>query len=386
MTIRIRAIDTLFFKDGKPFSMGEESWAESMFPPPPSALFGAIRTLYFTHNREEIPLINTAEDPTKNLEVKCINFSIYDSPYFIAPRDLVRIKSDSNEKEFGLLRLTQTRGITNNGLPGMLDWENKNQVVETCEGLVTGRSLATYINNNQWRKSTEVYPFNRYCSTEPKTGIGKNRQINVAEDGLLYRVGMKRFAFDDKENIEYLFINLRISGLPDNKIPNCGLMKLGGEGKSAYYKLLQDDLTANFSLSTKSRFFKMYLITPAIFKNGWYPSWLKWSEKDNTYEGEWQGLKLKLITAAIGKPLAIGGYDMYKKRPKPLFRAVPAGSVYYFHLEDNTQAEQLNDLQFISISETLIPKTTSQPYFPTTAQEGFGRVFFCAADNPIEHL
>ena len=41
--IKLEPIDTLFFRDGKPFSMGEQSSAHGIFPPYPSTLFGAIR-------------------------------------------------------------------------------------------------------------------------------------------------------------------------------------------------------------------------------------------------------------------------------------------------------------------------------------------------------
>jgi CRISPR type III-B/RAMP module-associated protein Cmr3 len=36
--------DTLFFRDGRPFSMGTETWATSIFPPYPSTVYGAIRS------------------------------------------------------------------------------------------------------------------------------------------------------------------------------------------------------------------------------------------------------------------------------------------------------------------------------------------------------
>ena len=34
--IEIEALDTLFFRDGKPFTMGQDTVGESIFPPHPS--------------------------------------------------------------------------------------------------------------------------------------------------------------------------------------------------------------------------------------------------------------------------------------------------------------------------------------------------------------
>ena len=43
MIIEISALDTLFFRDGKPFSMGENHWTNSIFPPNMSTVYGADR-------------------------------------------------------------------------------------------------------------------------------------------------------------------------------------------------------------------------------------------------------------------------------------------------------------------------------------------------------
>ena len=51
MRIRIKALDTLFFRDGKPFTSGEETWADGTFPPYPSVLYGALRTWFITNQK-----------------------------------------------------------------------------------------------------------------------------------------------------------------------------------------------------------------------------------------------------------------------------------------------------------------------------------------------
>ena len=44
MWYKIKPLDTLFFRDGRPFTMGSETWANLIFPPYPSTLYGAIRS------------------------------------------------------------------------------------------------------------------------------------------------------------------------------------------------------------------------------------------------------------------------------------------------------------------------------------------------------
>ncbi len=66
-----------------------------------------------------------------------------------------------------------------------------------------------------------------------------------------------------------------------------------------------------------------------------------------------EGIKIKLITAAIGKPLNIGGWDIVQNAPKIMRRAVPAGSVYYFKLIEGTGEEVLQKFNHQNISDFL---------------------------------
>jgi CRISPR-associated protein Cmr3 len=51
--IEIHALDTLFFRDGKPFERGEESVANGSFPPLPSVIYGALRTAFLGESFEK---------------------------------------------------------------------------------------------------------------------------------------------------------------------------------------------------------------------------------------------------------------------------------------------------------------------------------------------
>jgi len=46
--LRINPFDTFFFRDGKPFTMGDDSWADGIFPPSPSVIYGALRTAWIS--------------------------------------------------------------------------------------------------------------------------------------------------------------------------------------------------------------------------------------------------------------------------------------------------------------------------------------------------
>jgi len=72
MLAKITPLDIVFFRDGKPFSWGEETWAGGIFPPYPSTIYGALRTMWFSENIQEFSKANTEKDKTAKIEVKHI--------------------------------------------------------------------------------------------------------------------------------------------------------------------------------------------------------------------------------------------------------------------------------------------------------------------------
>ena len=120
-------------------------------------------------------------------------------------------------------------------------------------------------------------------------------------------------------------------------------MQLGGESKGARFEKLSEDLFMNINnieSSFEHGYFKIYLATPAIFENGWFPKWLN----KVSFEGEYNGIKLKLVPCVIGRPLAIGGWDVVQNKPKPLRKAVPEVSIYYFKILNNSDKENIKDV------------------------------------------
>ena len=138
---------------------------------------------------------------------------------------------------------------------------------------------------------------------------------------MLYRVAMKRMK-DTSLIVEFDGLNI--------ELPQSSLMKLGGEGRPVYFEAIDSVNIPPMKITNK---FKIYLSTPAIFKKGWLPEWMD----SNSLEGHYNGLRLKLITASIGRVVHIGGFDIKAREPKQMRRAVPAGSVYYFEILNNEQ-------------------------------------------------
>jgi CRISPR-associated protein Cmr3 len=359
MNIKVDAFDTLFFRDGKPFSFGAETWADAVFPPAPSVIYGALRGKYFGEHIDKLNQAETDDDPTKKGEqpqrpgliLKTVALQNENSLLFPLPLDCVQEK-DSQERHVFVLRYQQKIPMSNCPVATVFVPE-KNRIVEHKPGLLKDNAFQEYLCGQTENLSYDK--LSEYMVSEPKIGIGRENSSHVSQDGMLYRMDMHRLAsrmtFGKTPQTLSLFVEFEGIDLPAE-----GILRLGGEGKAAHYTLSDATIAAPPQLNGNQ--FKIYFASPAIFEKGWLPEWIN----AKTLEGNYGNLKVRLETAIIGKPIVIGGFDMKQKAPKTMRRAVPAGSVYYFTLIAGTPQEAVDTFHHRCISD----------YDP---QQGFGLTF-----------
>jgi len=317
--IKLNALDTLFFRDGKPFSMGDESWAEGVFPPFPSVLYGALRTAFFAENGNDFEKAGLYDDPTKRLVIENVYLKSEVNSLFPMPLDF--LKSEASEIHYHLLKAKnkeKLEGVFSNcatpyALMNPSD-EIGGEKLDTVDNILTDKvQLIDYLHNE---KISRAYSLGDFITREPKVGIGRDRYTASSSDtGMLYRINMSRPAtLQSSLSIVVEYSGLDLSGIR--------LLKLGGEGRSVscLHELKSVIEPPDVKVSNEE-FFKIYLATPAIFNKGWYP------ELEN----------VDILAAAVGRRVPVGGFNMrskyengkWKPFPKPLRYAVPAGSVYY---------------------------------------------------------
>jgi CRISPR-associated protein Cmr3 len=348
--IEIRALDTLFFRDGKPFTMSEETWANSLFPHfSPSVLLGALRSSYGAENKLDSLSINQA---TKLLNIKNFGLLLNNEFTFSVPSDLIGYEGTTET-----LNLIDNLG-SSNPFTKILIGKSFQKSDELDDYRFDLKDFNSYLNGktdfhyNLGKRKNTLLDINEFISIEPKLGIGRERATNTTRQGALYRVGMTRL--EGKKEGNKLSIYVMIDGLTLNTE---ALIRLGGEGKIASYKHLKEQLTINTPTEWENiEGFKLYLSTPAIFDKGIIPNWI---DENKGMLGEIAGIKVKLSTCSVGRYLSFGGFDMENNCPKAMKKAVPSGSVYYFELIDtsNTQKQMdiiINHFKSHSISEDKI--------------------------------
>lgn len=370
MFYKITPFDTLFFRDGRPFTIGAETWANSIFPPYPSTVYGAIRTWIIFEKgtlrdfkegkfKEEIGLPPPPEKEGNSNELKeeCKGTLKLYGPIiclknilrFPLPKDLLKKKSSKDENYLFPLSSIKKPDIfiSDYKLANILI--NKNDFeLEEAEGFLDMPSIIDYLEGKN--ENLKLIPKSEIFIIEPKIGIKRNKITLSSEKDHLYRAPMIRL---QKETS--LFV--QVEGL--KKYPEKGIIQLGGEGKTAKIEKCTEDLLKELrevNFEFKNKIFKLYLLTPAIFQKGWLPYFID----EANFQGNKEGIELELIGCSLGKYVSIGGWDLINKEPKPMYKAVPAGSVYYFKILNNTYPEKIKEVFHLKSISDIKP------------EEGFG--------------
>jgi|Deesub1362A_J573_1020465.scaffolds.fasta_scaffold02363_8 CRISPR-associated protein Cmr3 len=341
MRIFIEPNDILMFRDGRPFAGGFDHFARCIFPPSPGTIYGALRSHIlsvrwpefkrFITNPEGIPseikreIGSAFEKGTLNI----IHLSIAEklsqglNLIYPFPRDLVKKKDCKDETLYILSPEDLNTNLLLTDLPQNLSymWIYEREIVKSISGFITQADMVDYLCGRPFSLS-QLKKVNEIFEKEPRTGIRKSRIRRSVEAAGLY-------------SVEYLRLNDKVGFAVEVKgtklLPEEGIIRLGGDHRSArYYKTLWSDIPVEEikKIVDRKRRFKLFLTTPAIFSQGWLPSWINKA----SMEGRWNGLLIRLIGACVDKPRYIGGFDIARGMPKIMKKAVPEGSVYYFEI------------------------------------------------------
>ena len=350
MTIRINPLDTFFFRDGKPFTMGSETWTDSLFPPSPSVFYGALRSCWLLNQKEGFSKDNIRD--SESLKIKGIFLEIGGAVFLPVPKDFLQEKVKKSNRH--TVVLGELSSVVSNKPINQVATKKDDIIVEEIEGnaLFEDTQYENYLDKHDI-ENLQYKPAKDYIVKESKIGISRNIDTHTTEEGLLYRVDFNRF---DTTKSDIAFV-IDFEGLD---FPQQGTLRLGGEAKLAAYELINTTEIKAPNVSSQSRF-KLCLATPTILENGWLP---KWINKD-TLIGEFGidvKIQVKLITAIIGKPISIGGFDIDKREPKLMYKAVPAGSVYQFELLKGSMEDAIKLFHGQAFSDEHLNEHTKQGF------------------------
>jgi CRISPR-associated protein Cmr3 len=303
--IAVVPMDSLMFRDGKPFS-GDTHFAKSVFPPFPSSFAGLLRTHFgkyvsWQENKMKELGLGFADD-YGDFKITGAYLEKDGEFYFCVPADLAHEKN-KDDVVAAALPIEKDNDIKSSFvLPKKLRYSpDINGLQPFSSGFISATDMEKYLKADI--KDIKVVKQEDFVDKELRTSvkIGKNA---AAEEGKLFTAELLRF----RENV-----NFAVAFLGPEFADKEQFATFGGEKRGVKLSKREKITLPDVQVQDK---IKLVLTSPAYFENMQTP--------DLQIEG------LELLSAVSLGYENIGGWDLAKHSPKPMKKAVKAGSVYYY--------------------------------------------------------
>jgi len=316
MFVRLRAVDNFFFRNAAPFDAGTDERAVSLFPPLPSSYAGALASL-----------ATSVSSSKPRIKIGFSGIMMNGQVHFPRPLDTKIIAAaDKNEGDTYSIQTLKliTAPVSSYPLPYALIPSDIWRGEKDPSGMffLKEQEMNAYLEGKT--RTLKCVSIEEQIRYQNKVAIRIDEKSKNVVQGDMAQIQMV------SPGAAELLVEADSVTITDNQS-----IKLGGENRSASVQKMPDH-PFNIRPGSGSRYFKLYLATPALFKHGWFPGWLDPENFIGTFCYKKRSVKVHLICAATGKPLAAGGFGFDKRagkiQPRELRLAVPAGSVYYFEL------------------------------------------------------
>lgn len=333
--VRLSAVDTLFFRDGTPFTPEGTAQASvgGLFPPSPDSVSGAVRAALGRLNHCDLPppQVNGRRTESPNERVERLRRLRFEAPYLLdgdtplipVPRHI--LGTSEGDK-------WQPRALLAPGTPVTCDLGDEvrlPEVVRNDRGVPLTElkqaegywmrfdDLAPVLRGELPEEKKELVPQRCLWRTEQRTGLERSSSTRTATKGMLYNARHVR----PKDNVS---LGVRIQGVPsDWRLPFEMLIPLGGEGRFAECVPWDDQAVTGLEMPLREAVASgramLIALTPLILSSA-----VCRGEEPLTELGE-----VRVVSACLDRPARIGGWNSLKRRPRPMRSVLPAGSVLF---------------------------------------------------------
>lgn len=350
------ALDTLFFRESRPMESVGGSELQSSFPPPARTLVGAVRTSIGE-------ALNTdwrryASDPQHPLRARigspdALGPLAFTGPWLAqAGKRLyampLAVLFDAQGKQ---TRLQPAASPQHCDLGHVCLPEKANASLMGAapkeKAFITQEGLLAFLEGQPVNKE-HIVEARTLFSHEERLGIARDNSSRVTGDGLLYQTRHVRPHADAN-----LAIGIGVSGLDEQGIPDQGIVRLGAEGRLANWQRKSAPAGLLPKNPESARGLVLLLQTHALFAAGWLPDGFSPIEREGQtlWQGQINGISLRIVCAVTGKPVREGGWDLVNHSPRALQSLVPAGSCYFCELVEGDLAQACQALNGIKIGQ-----------------------------------
>ncbi len=337
--IRFEPLDSLFFRDGRPYDQGEHGQADvaSLFPPPPPSLVGAVRAAGARalgwksgHWNEAVRRrLGDREslDPLRFRGPLLIrNHGKANTCLFPAPANLVgRSESGTIEPESLSLLYPGTSGARCD-LGENVRLPSAERIAEGAKPLCRNgwwiaREGLERILQGEPPRPDELVHRSRIWREEPRVGIARNPETRTTGEGAMYSPRHVRLAAG-------IALALEVDNLPSEcrSFLESGPHPVGGESRMCWMRLDDCGLTLPKSPpwpNANGRIrYSITILTPADTAKPPLPGDL-----------DYAGLRGKVVSACLPPPVVIGGWNSEKRTPLPLKPCLAPGSVIFLETD-----------------------------------------------------
>ncbi len=340
----VRPTDSLFVRGNLAFGDSGEH-GTGLMPPPPSLFAGAFRSALLGHDAAQLTAFLSGGACTQPALAQCLGTADQPGQFRITwlslagestpgaePEAVATLPADLTflGKSFATLAPRAVpQGVQSaGGLPMRATLVSAKQEKPKGGMYLSQKGLLQHVQGQAPAPGTGIESQHLH-QRDPRLGIGLNTDARTAEEGQIYTT--EGFAFSPASaNGAARFAStgflVGLQGV-DALLPAQGVLRLGGDGRSAHYRRVAFT-PPSASLSGQTRF-RLLLQTPALFSQGWLPDGVT-PQADGSHCLQGPGFRARLACAVVGRREVVSGWDLYHWKPKPAQAAVPAGSVYWF--------------------------------------------------------
>ncbi len=321
--LHINAVDTLMFRDGRPFNQSDAGASEavSVFPPYPPTLVGAVRAALWQGPLKGVWCsqklgsgTNWQRDVLGPLNFGAPILLKDGKPVFPMPLHILEGKDEDGGKHLTRLQPGPEQNCDLGKVQLPVPTDNSLEGVKLIDDRWVNLAGMEKILNGCVPENGDLIERNKLWRTEPRVGIGidvdkARKTTRTTTDGNLYMASHVRMA----DNVS---LYVKLGGWNDGFVN--ALRPMAGEhrmaeittGETVELPEQPKDLKGNYCAILLSP-----MVVDAIPKAG---------DKIDDLPG-------KLVSACLGKPVVIGGWDSNAKPPGPipLRNCIPAGSVWF---------------------------------------------------------
>lgn len=357
---RFEPFDTWFFREARPLDSIGAGEVGSVFPPPVRTLLGAVRafigdawhTEHGTHweQFDDLPELHALIGNGDDLgPLRCQGPYLYmedeqnaqkKQRLYPAPATLmVKKQADSQgtqKKHYFLLSWSRANAVHCDlgkvylptfpkSVSGLTDLAGSKPASDCW---LTQRGLEDVLAGKA-PKADDVVEKDSLFDNEPRLGIGRDNASRAVRQGLLYQTSHLRLR-------ECVGVELILEGIPDaTALPEQQVIRLGGEGRQAALSASRaPNPWANAPKLGKTATTVLYSLTPtpcapdlpAGIPAGFQPVNV---DGITAWDGELNGVKLRIWAAVCGRILREGGWDMALHQSRPVHSLLPAGSALF---------------------------------------------------------